>query len=101
LGAVCLLADRGLLAVRLHRAVFFTDASQTKITKASGGVTLAFAILASYHPAGDIIAATFRRKVVPTSGGRNDRPALRHAPCRGQAKDQVQVIGMPPGPRPP
>jgi succinate-acetate transporter protein len=41
------------------------SASQPDITKAGGGVTLAFAILAWYHAAADIIAATFGRTVVP------------------------------------
>jgi hypothetical protein len=40
-------------------------ASQPDITKAGGWVTLAFAVLAWYHAAGDIIAATFGRQVLP------------------------------------
>jgi len=40
-------------------------AGQPNITKAGGWVTLAFAVLAWYHAAGDIIAATFGRKILP------------------------------------
>jgi succinate-acetate transporter protein len=35
------------------------------ITKAGGWVVLVFAVLAWYHAAGDIIAATFGRKILP------------------------------------
>lgn len=35
-------------------------------TKAGGWVTLAFAVLAWYHAAGDVIAATFGRPMLPT-----------------------------------
>lgn len=35
------------------------------LTKAGGWVTLAFAVLAWYHAAGDVIAATFGRPVLP------------------------------------
>ena len=35
------------------------------ITEAGGWVTLAFAVLAWYHAAGDIIASTFGRTVLP------------------------------------
>jgi succinate-acetate transporter protein len=35
------------------------------ITKAGGWVTLAFAVLAWYHAASDIVAATFGRRVLP------------------------------------
>jgi succinate-acetate transporter protein len=38
---------------------------QPAITKTGGWVTLAFAVLAWYHAAGDIIAATFGRTVLP------------------------------------
>lgn len=38
---------------------------QPTITKAGGWVTLAFAVLAWYHAAGDINAATFGRTVLP------------------------------------
>jgi succinate-acetate transporter protein len=40
-------------------------ASQGDITKAGGWVVLAFAVLAWYHAAGDVIAATFGRKILP------------------------------------
>jgi len=39
--------------------------SKTGLTGAGGWVTLAFAVLAWYHAAGDIIAATFGRAVLP------------------------------------
>lgn len=45
------------------------------ITKAGGWVTLAFAVLAWYHAAGDVIAHTFGRKVLPM--GALMRPAAR------------------------
>ena len=35
------------------------------LTRAGGWITLAFAVLAWYHAAGDIIAATFGRKILP------------------------------------
>jgi succinate-acetate transporter protein len=35
------------------------------VTKAGGWVVLVFAVLAWYHAAGDVIAATFGRKVLP------------------------------------
>ena len=35
------------------------------MTKAGGAATLAFAILAWYHAAGDIIESTFGRKLLP------------------------------------
>jgi hypothetical protein len=35
------------------------------VTKAGGAATLAFAILAWYHAAGDIIEFTFGRKLLP------------------------------------
>lgn len=40
-------------------------ASQGDITKAGGWVVLAFAVLAWYHAAGDVIASTFGRKILP------------------------------------
>jgi uncharacterized protein len=40
-------------------------AGQSGFTKAGGWVTLAFAVLAWYHAAGDIIGATFGRKILP------------------------------------
>lgn len=40
-------------------------AGRSGITEAGGWVTLAFAVLAWYHAAGDIIASTFGRTVLP------------------------------------
>lgn len=40
-------------------------ASMSSVTKAGGWVVLAFAVLAWYHAAGDVIAATFGRKILP------------------------------------
>jgi uncharacterized protein len=40
-------------------------ASMSNVTKAGGWVVLAFAVLAWYHAAGDVIAATFGRKILP------------------------------------
>jgi hypothetical protein len=61
--AFCLIAV--CLPCLLYRAVFAVGASRPDITKAGGGVTLAFAVLAWCHAASDIIAATFGRKVLP------------------------------------
>jgi succinate-acetate transporter protein len=38
------------------------------LTKAGGWVTLAFAVLAWYHAAGDVIAYTFGKKILPMGG---------------------------------
>ena len=40
-------------------------ASMSGVTKAGGWVVLVFAVLAWYHAAGDVIAATFGRKILP------------------------------------
>jgi len=42
-----------------------SGASLPDITKAGGWVVLVFAVLAWYHAAGDVIAATFGRKILP------------------------------------
>jgi uncharacterized protein len=55
----------GLIFIGLVLLSIGYGASQPDITKAGGWVTLAFAVLAWYHAAGDIIAATFGRKVLP------------------------------------
>ena len=44
-------------------------ASMGNVTKAGGWVVLAFAVLAWYHAAGDVIAATFGRKRMLNPGG--------------------------------
>jgi hypothetical protein len=49
-------------------------ASQPDITKAGGWVVLAFALLAWYHAAGDVIAATFGRKILPVGPPRSGNP---------------------------
>jgi hypothetical protein len=45
--------------------IWLTRAPNTGITKAGGWVTLAFAVLAWYHAAGDVIGYTFGRRVLP------------------------------------
>ncbi len=45
--------------------LFGAGASMSNVTKAGGWVVLAFAVLAWYHAAGDVIAATFGRKILP------------------------------------
>ena len=40
-------------------------ATMSGVTKAGGWVVLVFAVLAWYHAAGDVIAATFGRKILP------------------------------------
>jgi uncharacterized protein len=55
----------GLIFIGLVLLAIGIGASQSGITKAGGWVTLAFAVLAWYHAAGDIIAGTFGRKVRP------------------------------------
>jgi uncharacterized protein len=55
----------GLIFIGLVLLSIGIGASQSGITKAGGWVTLAFAVLAWYHAAGDIIAGTFGRKVLP------------------------------------
>ena len=60
-----LVAIIGLIFVGLVLLSIGAGASQTGFTEAGGWVTLAFAVLAWYHAAGDIIAATFGRTVLP------------------------------------
>ena len=55
----------GLIFVGLVLLSIGIGASQSGITKAGGWVTLAFAVLAWYHAANDIIAGTFGRKMLP------------------------------------
>jgi uncharacterized protein len=55
----------GLIFVGLVLLSIGAGAGQSSITEAGGWVTLAFAVLAWYHAAGDIIAATFGRSVLP------------------------------------
>lgn len=55
----------GLIFVGLVLLAIGAGAGQSNLTKAGGWVTLAFAVLAWYHAAGDIIAATFGHKVLP------------------------------------
>jgi succinate-acetate transporter protein len=40
-------------------------ATMSGVTKVGGWVVLVFAVLAWYHAAGDVIAATFGRKILP------------------------------------
>jgi succinate-acetate transporter protein len=60
-----LVAIIGLIFVGLVLLSIGAGASQTGFTDAGGWVTLAFAVLAWYHAAGGIIAATFGRTILP------------------------------------
>jgi succinate-acetate transporter protein len=55
----------GLIFIGLVLLSIGAGASQVTLTEAGGWVTLAFAVLAWYHAAGDIIAATFGRTILP------------------------------------
>lgn len=55
----------GLIFIGLVLLSIGAGAGSTGITEAGGWVTLAFAVLAWYHAAGDVIAATFGRQVLP------------------------------------
>ena len=55
----------GLIFIGLVLLSIGAGASNTSLTEAGGWVTLAFAVLAWYHAAGDIIASTFGRVVLP------------------------------------
>ena len=56
------------------------------ITKAGGWVTLAFAVLAWYHAAGDVIGYTFGRTVLPVD------PCAGHIPRRDAALPKVGTV---------
>ena len=60
LAAVFALIFIGLVLLAIGAGAALPD-----VTKAGGWVTLAFAVLAWYHAAGDVIAATFGRPVLP------------------------------------
>jgi uncharacterized protein len=55
----------GLIFIGLVLLSIGVGASQSGLTEAGGWVTLAFAVLAWYHAAGDIITATFGQKILP------------------------------------
>jgi uncharacterized protein len=54
-----------LIFIGLVLLAIGAGAASTAFTEAGGWVTLAFAVLAWYHAAGDVIAATFGRTVLP------------------------------------
>lgn len=60
-----LVAIIGLIFIGLVLLSIGAGTGQSSLTEAGGWVTLAFAVLAWYHAAGDIIAATFGRTVLP------------------------------------
>lgn len=60
-----LVAIIGLIFIGLVLLSIGAGANSTVITEAGGWVTLAFAVLAWYHAAGDVIADTFGRPVLP------------------------------------
>jgi uncharacterized protein len=55
----------GLIFIGLVLLSIGAGANSTGVTEAGGWVTLAFAVLAWYHAAGDVIAATFGRQFLP------------------------------------
>jgi succinate-acetate transporter protein len=55
----------GLIFIGLALLAIGAGTGHVVWTKAGGWVTLAFAVLAWYHAAGDVIAHTFGRKVLP------------------------------------
>lgn len=55
----------GLIFLGLVLLAIGAGGNTENVTKAGGWVTLAFAVLAWYHAAGDVIAATFGRQVLP------------------------------------
>jgi uncharacterized protein len=60
-----LVAILALIFVGLVLLAIGAGTSTTGFTRAGGWVTLAFAVLAWYHTAGDVISATFGRPVLP------------------------------------
>ncbi len=60
-----LVAIIGLIFVGLVLLSIGAGAGRSGLTEAGGWVTLAFAVLAWYHAAGDIIAATWGRTILP------------------------------------
>ena len=60
-----LVAVFALIFIGLVLLAIGAGAANTDLTKAGGWVTLAFAVLAWYHAAGDVIGYTFRRTVLP------------------------------------
>jgi hypothetical protein len=62
---IVLVAVLALIFVGLVLLSVGAGAGVSEATKAGGWVTLAFAVLAWYHAAGDVIASTFGRVVLP------------------------------------
>jgi uncharacterized protein len=60
-----LVAVFALIFIGLVLLAIGAGAANTDLTKAGGWVTLAFAVLAWYHAAGDVIGYTFGRTVLP------------------------------------
>ena len=60
-----LVAILALIFIGLVLLAIGAGTSTTGFTRAGGWVTLAFAVLAWYHAAGDVISATFGRPVLP------------------------------------
>ena len=59
------MADPAAWAVTASATTLVHAGHVPDITKTGGWVILAFAVLAWYHAAGDVIAATFGRKILP------------------------------------
>lgn len=62
---VVLVAVFALIFIGLVLLAIGSGTARTTYTEAGGWVTLAFAVLAWYHAAGDVIAHTFGRTVLP------------------------------------
>ncbi len=60
-----LVAIFALIFIGLVLLAIGSGAANVHLTEAGGWVTLAFAVLAWYHAAGDVIAYTFGRRVLP------------------------------------
>jgi len=60
-----LVAVFALIFIGLVLLAIGAGEANTGLTKAGGWVTLAFAVLAWYHAAGDVIGYTFGRRVLP------------------------------------
>jgi hypothetical protein len=60
-----LVAVFALIFIGLVLLAIGAGTATTGLTEAGGWVTLAFAVLAWYHAAGDVIGYTFGRRVLP------------------------------------
>ena len=68
--------------------------SMANATKAGGWVVLAFAVLAWYHAANDVIAATFGRKLLPMGPRRSGRQITGGRLVGELEQDRGPVVAM-------